>query len=433
MSSLALAVATVAAIDVHTRRHHAFGPSKLGYIDQCSAFTGKNETTDAAEAGTFLHELMRLMLEQVVLKKFKTTREQVRGWVAQNNELSEDEIGWLQFCCDRCDVFIAKKPQQIDLEISVVVTKDDGTELNHGSIDVLFVFKNTGILLDFKFGWVPVPPADKNLQGKNYALGCLQKYPALAKIGVEFTQPKLGWTTFTVFNRGQMDNLLATLSDVIDRALYVQKNPADAQKFMKPGSYCDYCALSGSCTVLSNHRAIAAAKMNDLPMPTSFKGMELTTPADVALARYWVDIMEKGIEEIKTRAFEMAEINNGRIECVLPSGQVVAYEIRERNSDRTLGSAIEISEAFKEFVTPEEVLGAAKLSVGALETIVVNSMVEVAKAGGEKLTKKDAGAQMMSTLEALNLVSQSDKKIRFLKSIKSTDSAPETKQIENKK
>ena len=56
-------------VDVATRGHHKRGPSKLGYINQCSAYTGRNETSEASEAGTFLHELMRMMLEQVVAKE----------------------------------------------------------------------------------------------------------------------------------------------------------------------------------------------------------------------------------------------------------------------------------------------------------------------------------------------------------------------------
>ena len=422
---------TAPQVDVATRAHHKLGPSKLGYIDQCAAFTSRDSSASdntASEDGTFLHELMRLMLLEVVAGNYRTTGEQVFKWVVERNELTPEEIESLLYCCRRCDFYLAKSPSKIDIEISVEVRKLDGSELNHGSLDVLFHYKNnTGILLDYKFGWVPVPAAKKNLQLKNYAAGCFQKYPLLAKIGGEMIQPKLFVTSGTVFSRENLPDILNELADVITRAEHVRANPAEAQKYMKVGPYCNYCAVSGSCTKLANTRALAVTRMNDLPTPPSFKGLELSNPADIALARYWVDMMEAGVEEIKARAFAAAEANGGRIEHTLPNGEVIAYEIKERNCDRVLGNAVEIATAFKEVVTPEEILAAAKLSVGELEKIVSKAMVEVAKHSGEKLTLKTAKEQMMDTLEALNLVTQSDKKIRYLKFVK--PAAPSRPQI----
>lgn len=410
-----------------TRKHHKYGPSRLGYLSECAAFTSTSGTSDAAEQGTFLHDLMEQMLQQVIKGKAKTTLEQVAGWVRVNHEITDEEADYLRFCCKRCDVYISRKPSAIHSEISVRALHEDGTELNHGFLDVLFVFGDIGILVDFKFGWEPVKPAKDNLQGKNYALGCFQKFRELNRIGVEFIMPKLNWVTSHLFERLQMSELHASLSEVINRAEFVQDNPTQAQQFMKPGKYCTYCALAGTCTVLANHRAKAAAKYHGLPMPVSFKGLELKTPEDVALARYWVEVIETGLGEVKSKAFEMAEANGGSISCTLPSGQVITYEVTERNSDRSLGSAVEVAEALKEICSPVEILGAAELAITKLETIAKNSLVELAKGRGEKLTKKAAWEQVESTLEAQGLLTRPDRKIRFLKLAK-----PTTKQIEEK-
>jgi hypothetical protein len=180
--------------------------------------------------------------------------------------------------------------------------------------------------------------------------------------------------------------------------------------------------------VLSNHRALAATKFNDLPQPVSFKGLSINTPAEIALARYWCDIIEAGVKEVKQRAFELAELNGGEISCVLPSGEEIVYSIAEKNADRSLGSAIEISEVFKDFLSPNEVLGAAELALGKLEPIVKNALVDAAKARGDKLTKKAAWEQAQSTLEANGLLTRPDGKIRFLKRKKQAPIEP--KQIE---
>jgi Protein of unknown function (DUF2800) len=421
--------AQVTAPALPPKKHHKYGPSRMGYLDECAGFTSRSGTNAAAEDGTALHERMEAIL-QLVIKGIAKTACQGLNIYAADHDLADDERDYLRFCCVRCDIYIVKNPVKIYTEINVTVSAEDGKQLNHGTLDVVFLWADVGIIVDFKFGWVPVKHASKNLQGMNYALGVFQKFTNLRAVGVEFDQPKLGWFSTASYKRTEIGEMFRRLSDVIANAEFVQNNPgADAvQKLMKPGAYCDYCSLSGSCAVLSNHRALAATKFNDLPQPVSFKGLSINTPAEIALARYWVDIIDAGVKEIKQRAFELAELNGGEIACVLPSGEEIVYTIAEKNADRSLGSPIEISEALKEFLTPAEILGAAELALGKLEPIAKNALVEAAKQRGEKLTKKAAWESVVSTLEANGLLTRPDGKIRFLKRKKQAPIEP--KQIE---
>jgi hypothetical protein len=394
-------------------KHHKYGPSRLGYMDECAGFTSRSGTNAAAEEGTALHERMEEILK-IARRQQKSACESLRIY-ATKVDLTDEERDYLRFCCVRADVYLARNPVQVLTEISVSACDEAGKELNHGTLDVVFVWPNVAIIQDFKFGWVPVKHASKNLQGMNYALGVFQKFRDLSSVGVEFIQPKLAWFSTTSYKRIQMSEMYQRCADVIARAEFVQDHPAEAQPFIKPGNYCAYCDLAGSCAVLSNHRALAATKFNNLPVPPSFKGLEILTPQDIALARYWVDIIEAGVKEIKTRAFEIAEANGGEISCVLPGGEEIIYSIAEKNADRSLGSPIEIAEALKEFLTPEEILGAAELALGKLEPIAKNALVEAAAAAGQKLTKKAAWEQTCSTLEANGLLTRPEGKIRFLK------------------
>lgn len=416
---------TQTLLPTQTRAHHKYGPSKMNYMDDCAGFMSQSGTSEAAEEGTFLHDLMDKMIVQVLKGRAKTTVEQVAGWVVKSHELTEDQIACLRFCCRRIDTFLAKRPTAVHTEISVRVSDVTGKELNHGFLDVVFIYGRVGIVVDFKFGWEPVRPAKDNLQGQNYTLGCFQKFHDLDRIGVEFIQPRLNWITSAVFERRDMHKLYTALSEVVERAEFVQKNPQDALRYMKAGYYCRYCALAGSCAALSNARAVVATKYAGLPTPPSFKGMELTKPEDLALARHWVDIVEQGLQEIKTRAFEVAEANGGELRCTLPDGKEIVYTIQERNCLRSLGSALDVAEALKDFCSPEEILGAAELAITKLEPIAKNALVTMAQARGEKLTKKAAWEQVESLLTAQGLLTQPDTKVRFLKQKK------EVKQIEN--
>lgn len=419
---------TPQSTDAQTRTHHKYGPSKMGYIDECAAYKSSDGTSEAADQGTFLHDLMDKMLGHVKGGNATTTLEQIDKWVRPSVDLTDDEIEYLRFCCKRVDKYLASKPTKIFTEIDVRANDPiTGKNLNHGFLDVLFIFGDLGILIDFKFGWVAVKEASKNLQGVNYAVGCFQMFSELKRIGVEFQQPKLGRVTSTMFKREELAGMFGLLKLAVDRAEFVQANPDQAQKFMKAGTYCTYCALAGTCTVLNNMRLEAGSKFAGLPVPKAFSGLELASPEQIALARYYVDLIENGVGLIKSRAFELAEQNGGSISCTLPSGEVVTYQMQERNADRSLGSAVEVAEALKEIVSPEEILGAAELAITKLEPIVKNAFIELAKAEGRKLTKKAAWEQGVATLEAHGLLTRPDRKVKFLKLVKST------KQIEQPK
>lgn len=397
--------------------HHAHGPSKLNYLDECPGFTSKPGTTEAAEEGTALHEFMEKFVKAVVAKKFKTTLEQV-ALAAKEHELDDLQVSLLRFACKRVDVYLSKNPESIYVEMQIRVRNYDGSEFNHGTLDLLLIFKGgIGVLVDYKFGGEPVRAAAFNLQGFNYTIGAFQNIEKLTKICCEFIQPKLNVITNFIFTRDKVTALFDRISSVVQQSIYVQSHQEekDVSKFLKAGDYCKYCELAGECSVLNSYRAVAVSKHEGLPVPPHFSGLKLKSPEDFALARYYVDIIEQGFDKLKSRAFEVASENGGELRCTLPNGKEIVYEVAERSSDRVLGDASEIAEALKEQLTEAEVLGAAKLNIGALEAVAKNAMVENAKARGEKLTKKAAWSAIESILEANGLISRPDTKVSYLR------------------
>lgn len=403
------------------RSHHRFGPSKMGYLSKCAAYTGKEGESDYSEEGTMLHDLMEGMVKLVIAGKQANVIDQTEP-LAKKHELSTDQESALRYAARKIDRFFALKPIEVVTEIDLTVERLNGNNLNHGYLDLLFIFKNDlAIIVDYKFGRIPVAPAAKNLQGKNYWLGAMQKYPGIKTCGICFIQPRLEWISEALFRRDQMPGILKELESIADNAEQVQRDPKNAQALMTVGTYCDWCALAGTCSVLNNHRGMAVAKHLGLPLPPKFDGLLINKPEQIALARYWVDVIEQGLGDVKMKALEAAEANGGEISCTLPSGEVVTYEISERGKDRKLGSAIDIAEALQEFVTPQEVLGAAELALGKLEAVVKTAMVDLAKAKGEKLTKKAAWEQIENTLSAMGLLTRDSGQIRYLRIKRTAD------------
>lgn len=412
---------------VATRKHHKYGPSKLGYTEECAGYRGSDGTSEAAEQGTMLHGLMEEMIRRVQKGPESQTLPQIREWVVKQHELTDEEVHYLRLCCIEIDKMLTRKPTAIHNEISIEVV-DEGKTLTAGFLDVFMEFGSVGILTDFKFGWNPVKPASVNLQGMAYALGCFIKFPNIQKIGIYFLMPKLNWVSSHVVHRKDMLAIFERIKTVVSLAEYVIANPGDAQHYLKAGKHCQYCARIGNCPAQANMMAAAATKYAGLPVPPTFQSLEITSPDEIARLRYYVDVVEPAIEEIKRRAFEIADANGGKISYTRPDGQVVTYEVNERNVKRTLGNAMDVCEAVKEFMSPEEVLGAAKLTLGDFLDISKAALVNQRKAEGQKLTKKAAEEQITSLLSASGLLTSPDTKIRYLELQKQTP-----KQIEEKK
>lgn len=400
------------------RPHHEYGMSKLQPLDACAAYQSQGGTSEAAEEGTFFHGLMDKTVELVKAGKYETSQAALKEVLkGLDSPLLEVEENYLVYCCMKVDRLLAKRPKQILHEIKVTIRNPDGSELNHGYLDLILVWDTYAILIDYKFGWVPVTAAKDNLQGMGYCLGYfMESNPQISRIGACFIQPKINYITEHVWTRREVHMMYDRIRKIIVRAKAVRDFPLTAQQYMKPGKHCEYCSRKGLCTVLANHAGIVAHKYGGLPLPKTFIGMELSKPEDVALARYWVDCVEPFAKEIKARAFEIAEANGGTLSCTLRDGSTVRYSMEERSSDRKLGEAGEIAQSLQAVgLTPEQVMGAAELKLGKLESVVTDAMVQIAKAEGRKLTKKHAWETVCQLLESEGLLTRDGSKVRYLK------------------
>lgn len=353
------------------RKHHKYGMSKLGYLDDCAGFSGKSGTTQAAEDGTRLHEIM----DQVVMRyaEAKTTAKDALKDVLVTLTISEDEEFYLSFCCTELDFWLSRMGERgrVFQEECVTVSDENGAELNHGFYDTLILLTpETGVMVDYKFGWMPVPPADQNLQGMGYAVGCFQKFPELQRLGIIFAQPKLGNVTRCSYKRTDLPVMVARIKGVIDKA-------SRPDKILKQGPYCDYCAKAATCSAVLNNAVQAVSVHQKLPMPITFTGLEIKTPEEAAKALYVIQRLEILIEEsgLKTMAKDFARANDGRLECEIAPGERVIVTLHEKNSARSANSPALIADALKDVLTPEQVLSCCDPMISRLEQTFADEFV----------------------------------------------------------
>ena len=408
--------------DHGARAHHKFSMSKLNYLDPavggCRGYKGRDGTSKAAEDGTELHEKS----EEVLRDYLKAARPSVSlaQFAAGRRDWDDDSNNLLHQCFTFLDDHALRKGSRVYIELKARIKRDDGTEINYGHLDLFVMHADmSAMLIDWKFGYAPVIPADRNRQGLGYAAAMFQQFPQVKSIEVIFVQPRLRWVTRFTYHRDQANELAFRVDQIVQGAILVQGESMQKplmRDLLNPGSACEYCSRIGTCPGYLGAYVTAVQRMGALPsLPTTFNLDAIDSPEKAAIARAWVDFLDAAAGPIKERAQEIALNNGGQIEATLPDGQVVRYEMKSRGVNRELGSAPEIADCLKDIVMPEQLLGAAKLGLEKTLEIAAPALLEVNPEVG---TKKGAREAILSMLEAHGLVTKPDGKVEFLKRTK---------------
>jgi hypothetical protein len=395
----------VAAAPISPERgHHRYGMSTLNYLAACSGFLSRNTSSEAADDGTRLHSVMERIIDWIVaqlgiMSSTQFHMEQLASRAYQEirhmEALSDEEEFYIEFCCRELDKWLRKVGPEAKLlkEQRVHIHNPDGTQLHYGHYDLLiFISDEVGLLFDWKFGWIPVPPAQNNWQGKGYAVGSFQTYPRLKKLGVVFVQPKLHRSTYTTYARESMFDMWREIHGVIAAAQAQEKK-------LTPGQYCDYCGGAATCSALLNEANRAVAVYEGLPVPAGFTGLQITSAEDAARAMYLLDrlkVLLDRADELKDKAKEFAKDNGGLLCAPLPDGKLITVELKTKSAARSANSPGMIAEVLKDYLTPEQVLGACDPKITALEEIFADAFVaRQAEAAQALLAQAEADAQAL--------------------------------------
>lgn len=387
MSDTAIEVeATVTVGDIFPaeRPHHEFGMSKLGYYASCPGWRSRPGTSEAAIAGTRLHDIMDGVVD--VLKgdlTLNATEALEEVMETGKLEADEGEMNLLMLCASVVEEHRVPEVDNWKNEILVEILRPDGEELNHGYLDLLLIDGAHGTLIDWKFGWQKVTNARDNLQGKGYALAAFQAFPELETIEVIFFQPKL-WekvsrATFHAYNAGEM-------FAEIDKVIF----DAQESKRLSPGPQCDYCYKNGTCTALIGNVAAAVVQIEQIPIPATFDSAQIETPEDAARALYFIDRFKHLLDssDLRQRCLDLALLNDGKLEAEIRPGETVIVDVKYRKKARTIGEPVLVAAALDPILTSEEVLACCDLSLGKIEEAYARKRVGAAKDEVEKIRER---------------------------------------------
>ena len=327
------------------RTHHPFSPSRLQQLKECPGAARMQDGLDEiktpeADEGTMLHE-------RIVTRNLD-------GLTAEQESL-------VQQCLDFMQSKMTEGMVKILQEVRLDIKGDDDMLLTYGTADVVILFADHAVVIDWKFGRTPVTEANRNLQLASYALGVMQKF-GVRSVTVIVFQPRIHAVTEYTFTKPE-----AILHN-ITRVIAAAKDPE--RLVLHAGDACRYCLAKPNCPAFR-------AQFSVLAVPPD---RDLTNPD--TLLEYWEKskVVERFIKEIK----EAVE------NYITENGELGGWRFKEKPGNREIPDTGALIQRLAYLVTPGEISAACKVSVTGILDIMTEKFVALAKAEGIKLTKTDA-------------------------------------------
>lgn len=242
-----------------------------------------------------------------------------------------------------------------------------------GTADEIVLFNKLKLarLIDYKFGYGAIEPADINPQSLAYAIGLIQKYKWVETVEIYFVIPRRNEVLSHTFTREEIEERIERVKLIIERAM------SDDKQYNPTTEGCRFCGNRLTCPALA-----------DKLLPIAKKYAEKADEFEVAL----LDKMDPAliddpntISKMKTVGMVMdrwvAAVNRRAIELAADEGwEIPGYDLRYRAPSAKIDDAQAAYDSVSDLLTPEEFMDACKVS-----------MTAITKAYGSKLAHGEKG------------------------------------------
>ena len=257
--------------------------------------------------------------------------------------------------------------ESIHYELSMELLNEDGEILTAGTADVVIVFAQHVVVIDFKFGRNPV--SVDGLQLMAYGAMAMQRFEKDTAEVVSF-QPRVSGKPQTK-DYDDFGFIRAVIEEVI------LKTSSDRLVLNPTDDGCRYCKAFDQCPAVN----ITVLEMADV-------NATAIEPSRAAEFYGKANVVERKVKAIK------AEVKRMAIE-----GTVPGVEIKEKQGRRKITSVLDASRelsAATSSISGVDVLGVATVSYKALEDMYVHSVT-----AGDGPTKKAAREQFAELMEGV--------------------------------
>lgn len=203
-----------------------------------------------------------------------------------------------------------------------------------GYPDTLIMRGSEGVILDWKFGKVPVSPTKDNLQGIAYAAGAFYAYPELKTVEVHFFHPRQGWSSADqerlyvhTFHRHELPALELRIRVVITRkhAAQLAAKNGDWSQATPKHDLCVFCAKHAECPKVNALIVSGVSKYENLTVPSELVEYRLDSPTRVAQAHRFASQLKTICESVLKRCTDAAVT-----EGLKPDGYTIVKSARRQ-------------------------------------------------------------------------------------------------------
>ena len=328
--------------------HHDFSPSRLEQLRMCPGSyvmqQGLSEIeTEWSKEGALLHNAV-------------ATR--------NTDGLNDEQKEVVERCLIFWDTLFAGDKWEVCIEQKFSVLDENGKELTFGFLDLCMFNHVTGELLvvDWKFGYIPVKDVDRNIQLATYAVAAMQKF-GVSECKCFVFQPRINKETHYTFTNASA--IISNIKSIIKRAkdsTIVLNAQQDA---------CRYCNARLTCP---------AFRVEFQKLKASRADYDLTD----------TNTLEKLYDTTKDVKSFIAEIERLVKQTIEEKGSCGKYQFQTTEGAREVKDLNALYATVKDYLTIAEFNSVCKLTLGKFEDLLAGKLMKEVEVQGGKLTKAQA-------------------------------------------
>ena len=237
---------------------------------------------------------------------------------------------------------------------------------------ILFMALKLARLVDYKFGYNPVEPADINPQSLAYAIGLIQKYKWVETVEIYFVLPRRNEVLSHTFTRKEIEDQIERIALIIDRAVSEDKelNPQTEA--------CRFCGNRITCPALSEKLLPIAKKYADkidefeVALMDKMDPALIDDPATIGKMKIVSMVMDRWTKAVGDRAIELA---------TQEGYDIPGFDLRYRSPSAKIDDAQAAFEAVEQMLSAEEFVSATKVTLPALAKALASKLPRGEKKG----------------------------------------------------
>jgi hypothetical protein len=332
-----------------SKRLNRWRPSELEKLELCACYKGSSIDTAVSAEGTMLHEAMEYWVNN-------------RCW-PPGKIYTEEHLFLLKFATEQVSELLhGASGYAAETRMNIYTA---GNVRIKGIADLVITYEDPArppAVIDYKFGRLPISPADQNLQGHAYGLGYMRSHPAPNGVTVIFIQPHERLVDGHHVTRADIAGIIARICSVISRSRTRTVTPTPHP------TACQYCSKKLGCTALGTLAVTVAEGYGKLTIPEKFVPGPHTTPEQRNTAQHLAQLFDEW--------GKMWKADNAR--AVIEDGvELEDFALRSRTGSRKIEDPCAAWRIASECgVSVEEFLAACSVSVGQLDAVLETKGVE---------------------------------------------------------